>query len=86
MYRYIDDIPLERDDVFQKIITKLNDYIENISSKEDKELLLRMVKKVYLNNNKAIKAKAFDDTYLIFSIIIALLIEQSKEIDIIKLQ
>ena len=83
MYRYINDFPLEKDETFQRIINKLNSFLDNMSSKEDKELLLSMVKEVYFKHNKSIKTSADSNTELMLSTIVALLMEHNKEIKIV---
>ena len=85
MYRYIDDFPcpLEKDETFQRIMNKLNSFLDNMSSKEDKELLLRMVKEVYFKHHKSIKTNADSNTELMLSTIVALLMEHNKEIKIL---
>jgi hypothetical protein len=83
MYQYINDFPLEKDETFQRIIHKLTGFLDNMSSKEDKELLLRMVKEVYFKHHKSIKINADSNTELMLSTIVALLIEENKEIKIL---
>jgi hypothetical protein len=80
MYRYIDDFPLEKDETFQQIMNKLNSFLDNMSSKEDKELFLRMINEVYFKHNKSIKTNADSNTELMLSTIMALLMEHNKEI------
>ena len=83
MYRNIDDFPLEKDGTFQRIMNKLNSFLDNMSPKEDKELFLRMVKEAYFKHNKSIKTNADSNTELMLSTIMALLIEENKEIKIV---
>jgi hypothetical protein len=85
MYRYINDFPLEKDETFQRIMNKLTGFLDNTSLKEDKELLLRMVKEVYFKHDKSIKTNADSSTELMLSTIMALLIEHNKEIKILDL-
>lgn len=86
VYKYIDDFSIEKDVTYQRIINKLSEFFNNMSSKEDKELLVKMVKEVYFEYNKSIKSKADSDTELMISTIMALLVEQNKEIKSIKKQ
>ena len=83
MYRYIDDFPLERDGTFQRIMNNLNSFLDNMSLKEDKGLLLSMVKEVYFKHHKSIKTNAYSNTELMLSTIMALLMEHNKEIEIL---
>ena len=87
MYRNIDDFPcpLEKDKTFQRIMNKLNSFLDNTSLKEDKELLLRMVKEVYFKHHKSIKTNANSNTEPMISTIVALLMEHNKEIKILDL-
>jgi hypothetical protein len=85
VYRYINIFPLEKDETFQRIMNNLNSFLDNMSSKEDKELLLRTVKEVYFKHNKSIKTNADSNTELMLSTIMALLIEHNKEIKILDL-
>jgi hypothetical protein len=80
VYRNIDDFPLEKDGTFQRIMNKLNSFLDNMSSKEDKELFLRMVKEVYFKHHKSIKTNADSNTELMLSTIMALLIEENKDV------
>ena len=83
MYRYIDDFPLEKVETFQRIMNNLNSFLDNISSKEDKGLLLRIIKEVYFKHHKSIKTNADSNTELMLSTIMALLMEHNKEIKIL---
>jgi hypothetical protein len=83
VYRYIDDFPLEKDETFQRIMNRLSSFLDNISSKEDKELLLRMVKEAYFKHSKSIKTNADSNTELMLSTIMALLMEHNKEIKMV---
>jgi hypothetical protein len=83
VYRYIDDFPLERDGTFQRIMNNLNNFLDNMSLKEDKGLLLSMVKEVYFKHDKSIKTNVYSNTKLMLSTIMALLMEHNKEIKIL---
>ena len=81
MFRYFDtsdDSLLQNDQNHNKIIKKLNNITEGISS-ADKELLLKMVNEVYYKYQKSIQTKSESDTELMISTIMALLVEQNKE-------
>ena len=71
------------DETFQRIINKLIGFLDNMSLKEDKELLLRMVKEAYFNHYKSINTKSDSNTEIMLSTIMALLIEHNKEIKIL---
>lgn len=82
MFRYFDtsdDSLLQNDQNHNKIIKKLNNITEGISS-ADKELLLKMVNEVYYKYQKSIQTKSESDTELMISTIMALLVEQNKEL------
>ena len=82
MFRYFDtsdDSLLKKDKNHNKIIKKLNHITEGISS-ADKELLLKMVNEVYYKHQKSIQTKSESDTELMISTIMALLVEQNKEL------
>ena len=82
MFRYFDtsdDSLLQNDQNHNKIIKKLNNITEGISS-ADKELLLKMVNEVYYKYQKSIQTKSESDTELMISTIMALLVKQNKEL------
>ena len=81
MYRYIDDFLLEDDEIYQKIMINLNQFLDKMSSEEDKDLLCEMIKEAYLKYKPAINSKAGSDTELSLSLIMSLLAEQSNELD-----
>ncbi len=87
MYRYIDpseDSFLKNDNTYQRILKQLdNPFISNLKSEEDKQLILKMIANCYHKYHNSIKTKSQSDTELLFSMIMALLIEQSKEIEIL---
>ena len=82
MFRYFDtsDDSLMKDDKnHNKIIKKLNNLTEGLSS-ADKELLLKMVDEVYYKYQKSIQTKSESDTEIMISTIMALLVKQNKEL------
>ena len=82
MFRYFDtsdDSLLQNDQNHNKIIKKLNNLIEGLSS-ADKELLLKMVNEVYFKYQKSIQTKSESDTELMISTIMAILVKQNKEL------
>jgi len=83
MFKYLDNSDsshLQCDDVYKTIMRKLNDFIDYLPSSKDKELLLKMVNEVYYKRYKSIGDKSESDTEVMLSMIMALLIEQKKEI------
>lgn len=84
MYRYIDpsnDLFLKNDKIYQRIINQLDSIVSNLNSEEDKQLMLRMISSCYHKYHNAIRTKSESDTELLFSTIMALLIEQSQEVE-----
>ena len=82
MFRYFDTSDnslLENDQNHNKIIKKLNNLTEGLSS-ADKELLLKMVNEVYFKYQKSIQTKSESDTELMISTLMALLVEQNKKL------
>ena len=82
MFRYFDtsdDYLLQNDQNHNKIIKKLNNLTEDLSS-ADKELLLKMVNEVYFKYQKSIQTKSESDTELMISTLMALLVEQNKKL------
>ena len=82
MFRYfdtLDDSLLQNNKNHNKIIKKLNNITEGLSS-ADKELLLKLINKVYYKYQKSIQTKSESDTEIMISTIIALLVEQNKEL------
>jgi hypothetical protein len=83
MYRNIDpedDSFLKDDEIYQRIVELLDSSISNMDS-EDKELMLNMLSNCYHKYHNSIRAKSKGNTELIYSTIMALSIEQSKEIE-----
>ncbi|MDN5847206.1 MAG: hypothetical protein L0H53_13140 [Candidatus Nitrosocosmicus sp.] len=84
MYRYIDpsdDSFLKNDETYQRIKEQLEPFISNLKSEEDKQLIFRMISNCYHKYHNSIKAKSQGNTELMLSTIMALLIEQSNEIE-----
>lgn len=84
MYRYFDpsdDQFLKNDETYQRIVNQLNPFILNLNSEEDKERMLRMLLNCYHKYRNSIKAKSRSDNELMLSTMMSLLIEQSNEIE-----
>jgi hypothetical protein len=82
MFRHLDtldDSLLQNDKNHNKIIKKLNNITDGLSS-ADKELLLKLVNEVYYKYQKSIQTKSESDTELLISTIMALLVAQNKEL------
>jgi hypothetical protein len=83
MFRYfdtLDDSLLQNNKNHNKIIKKLNNITEGLSS-ADKELLLKLINEVYYKYQKSIQTKSESDAELLISTIMALLVEQNKELN-----
>ncbi|KAA2281169.1 hypothetical protein [Candidatus Nitrosocosmicus sp. SS] len=83
MYRYFDpdeDSFLKDDETYQRIIKQLNPFISNLNSEEDKQLILKMLSTCYHRYYKSIKTRSQHDIELMYSTMMALLIEQTGEI------
>jgi hypothetical protein len=83
MFRYfdtLDDSILQNNKNHNKIIKKLNNITEGLSS-ADKELLLKLINKVYYKYQKSIQTKSESDTEIMISTIMALLVEQNKDLN-----
>jgi hypothetical protein len=84
MYRYFDssdDSFLKNDEIYQKIINKLDPIVSNLNSEGDKQLMLKMISDSYHKYHNSIRAKSQSDTELMMSTIMSLLIEQSNELE-----
>ena len=87
MYRYIDssdDSFLKNDDTYKRLKEQLNPFISNLKPEEDKQLMLKMISNCYHKFHNSIKTKSQSDTELLLSTTMALLIEQSNEIERLK--
>jgi hypothetical protein len=83
MFRYFDTLDyslLQNNKNHNKIIKKLNNITEGLSS-ADKELLLKLINEVCYKYQKSIQTKSESDTELLISTIMALLVEQNKELN-----
>lgn len=85
MYRYFDpkdnDSFLTSDPTYCSILKKLDGFMATLSIK-DKALITKLISECYHKHHKSIQAKSHNDIY---SIIMAILIEQSKEIERLEL-
>jgi len=82
MFRYfdtLDDSLLQNNKNHNKIIKKLNNITEGLSS-ADKELLLKLINEAYYKYQKSIQTKSESDTEIMISTIMALLVEQNKDL------
>lgn len=87
MYRYLDpdeDSFLQNDKTYQRIVEQLNPFLSNLESEEDKRLMLGMISNCYHKHHNSIRTKSKSDTELMFSTILALLLERTKEIESLK--
>ena len=86
MFRFLDasdDSFLQKDNDYNRLLKKLHNFTECLSS-EDKELLLKMINEVYYKYNKSILMKSEGDTELMLSTLMALLTKQNLEIERLK--
>jgi len=83
MFRYLDapgDSFLQKDNDYNRLLKKLHNFTEYLSS-EDNELLLRIINEVYYKYHKSIIMKPESDTELMLSTLIGLLTKQNLEIE-----
>ena len=83
MYRYIDSSDnshLKNDETYNRIIKKLDKFMDRLHSPEDKKLLLGMVAEVYYKQHRPIRTKSESDTELLLSTLMAIIVEQNLEI------
>ena len=84
MYRYIDpadDTFLQKDKTYQRIKKQVNPFISNLKSEEDKQIMSKILSNCYHKYRNSIRTKSQSDIELLHSAIMALLIEQSNEIE-----
>lgn len=84
MYRYIDpadDTFLQKDKTYQRIREQVNPFISNLKSEEDKQIMSKILSNCYHKYHNSIRTKLQSDIELLHSTIMALLIEQSNEIE-----
>jgi hypothetical protein len=84
MYHYLDpeeDSFLQNDKTYQRMVEQLNPFLSNLESEEDKRLMLRITSNCYHKHHNSIRTKSRSDTELMLSSILALLLEQTKEIE-----
>jgi hypothetical protein len=83
MFRYIDasdDSLLQKDNDYNRLLKKLHNFTECLSS-EDKELFLKMINEVYYKYHKSILMKSESDTELMLSMLMGLLTKQNLDIE-----
>ena len=87
MYKYFDpkdnDTFLSSDPTYCNLLRKLDGFMSTLSI-DDKSLLTQLVSECYHKHHKAIQAKSHNGIELFASLIMALLIEQSKEIEMLQ--
>lgn len=84
MYRYIDpeeDSFLQNDKTYQRMVEQLNPFLSSLESEEDKRRLLRMISNCYHKYHNSIRTKSQSDQELMLSTMLAILLEQTKEIE-----
>lgn len=82
MFRYLDisdDSFLQKDKDYNRILKKLKIFTEGLQS-TDKELVLKMINRIYYKYHKSILTNSESDTELFLSTLMALLVEQNKEL------
>lgn len=83
MFRYLDasdDSFLQKDNDYNGLLEKLNNFTECLSS-EDKELLLKMINEVHYKYHKSILMKSESDTELMLSTLMGLFTKKNLEIE-----
>ncbi len=83
MFRYLDaldDSFLQKDNDYNRLLEKLHNFTECLSS-EDKELLLKTINEVYYKYHKSILMKSESDTELMLSMLMGLFTKQNLEIE-----
>ena len=83
MFRYLDapdDSFLQKDNDYNRLLKKLRNFTEYLSS-EDKELLLKMINEVYYKYHRSILMNSESDTELMLSTLIGLSTKQNLEIE-----
>ena len=83
MFRYLDapdDSFLQKDNDYNRLLKKLRNFTECLSS-EDRELLLKMINEVYYKYHRSILMNSESDTELMLSTLIGLLTKQNLEIE-----
>ncbi len=81
MFRYLDasdDSFLQKGNDYNRLLKKLHNFTEFLSS-EDNELLLKMIYEVYYKYHKSILMKSEGDTELMLSTLMGLLTKQNLE-------
>jgi hypothetical protein len=82
MFRYLDSSDgsfLQKDNDYNRLLKKLHNFTECLSS-EEKELLLKMINEVYYKYHKSILMKSESDTELMLSTLMGLVTKQNLEI------
>ena len=69
-----------QDPTYRDLLRKLDGFVDTLSI-EDKALFIKLISECYHRFHKSIQAKSENDVELFNSLIMALLMEQSKEIE-----
>ena len=82
MFRHInsfDDSFTQNDKDYIRILSELNYFTDGLPT-ADKKLLFKMVNKVYYKYQSSIHRYSESDTELMLSLVMALIVEQNKEL------
>ncbi len=74
--------PLLKDKTHDKINSHFNDFLDKLDE-EDKQLLLNIIRKSYYKYQESIKARPDYDYNLITGLLMSILIDQQKELEIL---
>ena len=69
------------DNIYSKIIRNWNEFIDGLPSKEDKQLLLKIMSKCYFKYQKSIKAYGLSDFDIYTALLMSIIIDQQIQID-----
>ena len=86
MFRHIDsfdDSFTQNDKDYNRILKELNYFTDGLPT-ADKELLFKMVNNVYYKCQRSILTYSKSDTELMLSLVMALIVEQNKELSTFK--
>ena len=85
MFRHTDSFDdfTQNDKDYNRILRELNYFTDGLPT-ADKELLFKMVNKVYYNCQRSILTYSESDTELMLSLVMALIVEQNRELSTFK--
>jgi hypothetical protein len=69
------------DNIYSKIIRNWNEFIDGLPSKEDKQLILKIMSKCYFKYQKSIKAYGLSDFDIYTALLMSIIIDQQIQID-----